>query len=130
MHVAHPKPAQISDIMRPIATALDLPLVPYAEWFKRLEEQSARVARGELSSSAVLEAGIRLLEVYRMPLSSGDALRRLESFGLIALLGVDETVQQSKTLGAVDLHQLGAQDVDSWLRYWRESGFLPSTSIQ
>jgi hypothetical protein len=49
---------------------------------------------------------------------------KTESMGLLPSVDVSRASAQSKTLGDPGLKQLGADDVNKWVMYWKRVGFL------
>lgn len=111
-HLVHPRPTSWNAIAGPIAAALGVELVPFAEWHARLE-----------AAPNVRELRARRL----LPWFRGQALRMSSSPNAMGWPGMDTiyAVRASRTLADPALRQLGEEDVRRWLLYWRRVGRLP-----
>ncbi len=104
-----------SIILQRVSSALRIPLVPYSQWIGAIEQTS----QNEGSDRAASETpALQLLEFFRSQ-GSGDT-NNGEAFGFPSLQTTN--LEQSATLG--NLRQLGIEDVDKWLNYWRGAGFI------
>ena len=112
--------------MSTFAAELQLPLIPYADWVALLEQSASKAASGEIMPSLNLQAGIRLLDVFRSALPLNHAKRAMtDAFGLMRKMHSENAVAASATLQNEHLRQLNSEDVRRWIGYWRSSGFLP-----
>lgn len=100
--------------------ALNIPLVPYAEWLKRLEH-SAAVSDNDSPARLQNNPALAILDFYQS--SSIDREEGREAMGL-PMLSLDLAKKASPVLRSESLSQLGPSDVHSWLGYWRSVGFL------
>ncbi|KAJ3513618.1 hypothetical protein NLJ89_g2846 [Agrocybe chaxingu] len=123
IHLIHPKPTQWNDLVKPASKVLDVPLVPYLEWFARLEA-SARDADEHGPATVNQRAALRLTHFYSIAL--GVSRFHTESGGLLAKVVSDKGYRASPSLRADTVSRLGEHDVKKWMAYWREIGFLPS----
>ncbi|KAF8166302.1 acyl transferase domain-containing protein [Mycena galopus ATCC 62051] len=114
-HLVHPRPTTWRAVMKPLASILDVPLVPYAEWFSRLKSTAEFTTSGDL-------AALKLMDFFRMGLKRG---ANRESMGLLPKVVASKGMHASETLMNEDLALLGRADAENWVRYWREVGFLP-----
>ncbi|CCL98280.1 uncharacterized protein FIBRA_00274 [Fibroporia radiculosa] len=124
LHLRNPQPVSWSHMMAHFSAMLNLPLVSYPEWVARLERDMADV---EKARSPYLQAGIRLLEFFRVG-SDPDHQNRVGN----AMTGsrpivveLEEARKVSKTLDA-GVPQLGEEDVRRWVEWWRTTGQLPT----
>ncbi|KAI4521212.1 acetyl-CoA synthetase-like protein [Schizophyllum commune Loenen D] len=112
-NIVHPHPIQwsemIEDVQRSLKNQLDrdLPIVPFPEWFAKLEAVAA-----DPFVSALDVPGVKLLEFFR-GMSGGYGLGK---FATDKMTAVSETLR--------DLHPLGQADADAWVGYWKEKGLL------
>ncbi|KZT12695.1 uncharacterized protein LAESUDRAFT_668561 [Laetiporus sulphureus 93-53] len=124
LHVIHPRPATWMQLMEHLSTALDVPLVPYEEWFARLESISADSDSSETDGwGGDAKSALRLLDFFRQAIikaSDGD----MESMGLLPLVAADKGMRVSPSLMDRSVKQLGYDDVQNWVGYWRRTGFL------
>ncbi|CAA7270507.1 unnamed protein product [Cyclocybe aegerita] len=122
VHLIHPKPTQWNDLIKPVSKLLNVPLVPYVEWFARLEA-SARDADDHGRSTVNQRAALRLTHFYRIAL--GVSRFHTESGGLLAKVVSEKGYQASPSLQSDEVSSLGKEDVEKWVAYWKEIGFLP-----
>ncbi|KAL1718570.1 hypothetical protein EV715DRAFT_291179 [Schizophyllum commune] len=112
-NIVHPRPVPWTSVIKNVQTSIkkvlnrDLPIVPFKDWFAKLEELANKP---DVSAKDV--PGVKLLEFYR-GMSSGHGLG---SFATGKMEEVSETLRSVKPLGQ--------QDSDAWVQYWRESGLL------
>ncbi|KDR73164.1 hypothetical protein GALMADRAFT_158296 [Galerina marginata CBS 339.88] len=123
LHLVHPKPVQWNDIMQVLATTLNVPLVPYVEWIARLES-SAHDADETGPGAENRRAALKLTHFYRIGLNASS--HNTESMGLLPKVATDKGVKASPTLQDETVQPLNEHDVEKWVAYWREIGFLPS----
>ncbi|KZT19320.1 acetyl-CoA synthetase-like protein [Neolentinus lepideus HHB14362 ss-1] len=120
VNVVHPTPVKWTNIMTAIRKSLDkslesLPLVPFGEWVKKLEERATNATTEELERVPA----IRLLEFFRKLAgaknSSGEA-------GGIATFATETAQADSPTLR--QLQSLDERDAELWVKYWRSKAFI------
>ncbi|KAF4610126.1 hypothetical protein D9613_010407 [Agrocybe pediades] len=121
LHIVHPKPVQWSTIMKSLSETLNVPLVPYMEWFARLES-SANDEDESASASENSRAALRMTHFYRLGLN---ASKSTESMGLLAKVRSEKGVRASPSLRSDSVLPLSAQDVNDWVANWKKIGFLP-----
>ncbi|KAL1690000.1 hypothetical protein GGG16DRAFT_103376 [Schizophyllum commune] len=112
-NIVHPRPIpwsqMIAKVQHSLKTVLqrDTPIVPFKEWFAKLE---AAARRPDVSAQDV--PGVKLLEFFR-GVSAGQGLG---SFATGKMEAVSETLRNAEPL---------AQGLaDAWVKYWKESGLL------
>ena len=123
VHLRHPNPIPLLTVTKTVAKILRLPMVPYAQWVERLESEAGRVARGECTPSPQLEAGLRLLDIFRTGIDH-PSRQMMDCFGLMCKLNIERALATSVTLRSPDLPQISEADVVQWVAHWREVGFL------
>ncbi|KAL6298480.1 hypothetical protein BKA93DRAFT_830667 [Sparassis latifolia] len=136
LHLVHPHPVTWDTVMRPIASMLAVPLVPYREWFARLQSSildaavpSSNSDTGSLSGGLSAYA-LRLMDTYQLGLTRLDSSQgtSTESMGLSPKVAFEKGFYASATLMDDRLSPpLGPNDVKKWLRYWRGINFLPGS---
>jgi hypothetical protein len=126
VNLAHPYAVRGSVLFDVIAQKLSLPLVPYVEWEKKLEEIYAGNAFHSGSSAKLTELtrqipAITIIDFFR----SGVKNSITDESELMGLpnLRIEAALDESSTLRTAC--KLGADDVGFWLKYWKEVGFLP-----
>ncbi|KAA1475309.1 acetyl-CoA synthetase-like protein [Dentipellis sp. KUC8613] len=117
LHIAHPRAVPFTSLITPIAKELGVPLVPYEEWVKALED-SMNDTSVSLVDQMLRNPALRLIDFYR-------AVRvgpNWEPVG-VARLGTENAVKVSETLreGAAPL---GEENAHKWLAAWRKTRFL------
>ncbi|KAF7984474.1 hypothetical protein HWV62_14586 [Athelia sp. TMB] len=125
-HLTHPRPVLWSSIFSAFSSALDLPVVPYAEWLRRLEECSSSIvgasADAEIAAHREVPA-LKLMDFFISAGASTEGVKNVEAMGL-ALLSLDEAKKASATMRDGKLPQVCQEDVEQWLDYWWGTGFL------
>ena len=113
LHLVNPTSSQWDDVFGYIAKRLDVPLVPYPEWFSKLKEASTTV------KSAQEHSALRLLEFYET-LNQGDGLEAggLPSCSTEVARGV------CSVLNGEGLRDIKAEEIQRWLVYWNSLGLL------
>ncbi|KAF8320374.1 acetyl-CoA synthetase-like protein, partial [Clavulina sp. PMI_390] len=129
LHIYHPKPTPwkmvleaAADALPPSANGGAVPLLPFAEWLKKLEaikpEDHDRIP------------GIKLLPFYR-GLAAGDAMNRMlpadeshrkEAFGVVRI-STEKMRSISPMLASLD--PIPIEEVQGWVKHWQTTGFLP-----
>ncbi|KAJ7686804.1 hypothetical protein B0H17DRAFT_1204012 [Mycena rosella] len=84
LHITHPHPLLMSDVLGPLSEALDLPLVPYSAWLDSLEAAASR------ESAAGTNPGVRLLDFFR---SYQVASAEQEAFFPVSLSNAQEDIK-------------------------------------
>lgn len=122
INLVHPHPIPASPMMERLGEHLGLPLVPYSEWLNALESSATTSSSiPGVSTTSLSNPAISLLHFYRsarLP-SAADS----EAFGFTPMKtnNAVETVPWLNTL-----EQIGKEDIDKWVGYWRRVGLLRS----
>ncbi|KAK0497789.1 hypothetical protein EDD18DRAFT_1159316 [Armillaria luteobubalina] len=115
IHLLHPRPVAASILLQRVSSTLRIPLVPYSQWIGAIE----KTYQNQESDRAASETpALRLLEFFRS--QGGSDTNNGEAFGFPSLQTTN--LEQSVTLE--NLRQLGIEDVDKWLNYWRGADFI------
>ncbi|KAF9262404.1 hypothetical protein L218DRAFT_867659 [Marasmius fiardii PR-910] len=126
VHLVHPRAAEWRDIVVEFARQMEVPVVPYPEWFRRLEAGLYTTESQELEQKyGENVAAVRLIDFFRQGLSPSSR-GPTESMGLIPKVSLERGKTFSSILSGSDIPQLDNEDVERWIRYWRAVGFLPS----
>ncbi|KAF9543794.1 hypothetical protein CPC08DRAFT_649786, partial [Agrocybe pediades] len=120
LHIVHPKPRAMSTIMKSLSETLNVPLVPYMEWFARLESSANEDESAAASENS--RAALRMTHFYRLGLN---ASKTTESMGLLAKVLSEKGLRASPSLRSDSVLPLSAQDVKDWVANWKKIGFLP-----
>lgn len=118
LHLVHPRPVSWTSIFQTVSQTLEVPLVPYSEWFAKLEKSLEDKSVSEVDQMRRNPA-LRLLEFFRKGLTDDP---RTEFPGIVKL-EIDKALRVSPTFQGSP--QLGASDVNLWLAFWKKTGFLP-----
>ncbi|KAG2093538.1 putative aminoadipate reductase [Suillus discolor] len=130
VNLVHPKPTAWKALIQPIADALvehkvtshPLPLVPFSEWFERLES-SAKDASEETMKRI---PAIKLLNFMRAMAHSDTAIRasgKMDSeAGGLTLFATAVAERVSPTMK--ELKPLSSADAAQWLDYWMAMGMF------
>ncbi|KAM5543754.1 hypothetical protein V8D89_002371 [Ganoderma adspersum] len=126
-HVRHPRPISWADIMGHFSSVLKVPTVPYQKWLARLLEE---VESPNAQLTEYVAPAIRLLSVWQAPFMNPTKPQALvpESNGIAILLDIEDSAKRCASLRDPSLSQIGAEDVQKWVAYWRSVGAMPSPS--
>ncbi|EIN05364.1 acetyl-CoA synthetase-like protein [Punctularia strigosozonata HHB-11173 SS5] len=118
VNLAHPKRSPWHELVSAVAAAVagGQKLVPYAEWLREVEKRASDAGEGTLRDVPA----IKLLDFFRAFERAGGGS---EAFG-VAGMAVERAANVSPALR--DLHALGKEDAERWVRWWRAQGFLPA----
>lgn len=108
LHLTSPTAMPWNSLVTPISKILRVPLVPYEEWFKRLEGL-------ELHAETRKIPAMRLLNFFRT-IDFDSKSKGCEVMGL-PKLSIEESVKVSHLLKQVGPASQG--DVMKWLAYWK-----------
>lgn len=109
IHIRHNHPVQWDTIFTHVSEVLGVPLVSWPEWISRLE-------KSEYTEENV---ALRLLDHYKGAVVEDP---RLEA-GL-PRIGMDIGRKESSVLADPNMRRVGVEDAQSWLEYWKFSGFI------
>ena len=113
LHLVNPTPSQWDDLFDRIAKKLDVPLVPYPEWFSKLREASLTVQNTQAHSA------LRLLEFYRsLNQGSGPEVGGLSPCNTEVARGICPVLDEE------GLRDVKAEEIQRWLGYWESLGLL------
>ncbi|KAG1766333.1 hypothetical protein EV702DRAFT_1150480 [Suillus placidus] len=120
-HLTHPSPVSWTIPMQEAARIMNVPLVPYTQWFASLEKQASSQTPKSLQNNPAL----RLLDFFRYTTNRRNPTTNTENF-LEPELSCAKALQESSTLRSMISSPLGARDVAKWMGYWRSVGFIPA----
>ena len=117
LHIAHPHPVPWTDLFRPLAEQLGVPLVPYAKWLEALQS-SLQSGEDEVELQRKNPA-LRLFGFF-----TGSHARLSDEYEPIGLakLSIAKALAVAPTL---EIRPLNEQDVKTWINAWIHAGFLP-----
>ena len=113
LHLLNPTPYQWDDVFGYIAKKLDVPLVPYHEWFTKLKEVPATTKDAQEYSA------LRLLDFFGS-LAQGSGLEA----GVLPLYNTEVTRSVCPVLNEEGLRHLRTEEIQGWLDYWNSIGHL------
>jgi thioester reductase-like protein len=126
VNLVHPQPVACKQLFDIFSQELSLPFIPYAEWVAKLEKAAAETSQLN-NSSRIAEFADKvpaatLLEFFQGALKAEEFVGDdSEALGFPRLVTENARKASGSFRGA---GKLGAEDVRSWLTYWREAGFL------
>ena len=127
IHLSHPYPTKWNDIIKPIANALRVPLVPYSEWLDRLEADLGDPSYAGMDALAANPA-LRLMDMFRALNNDSPPSNGRDAMGTPKLSNT-LAIQSSPSLARNGLMPLTEEDALGWLAYWRKKGFLKTPDI-
>ncbi|PCH45131.1 NAD(P)-binding protein [Wolfiporia cocos MD-104 SS10] len=124
-HIVHPRGISWHSIAAVLSSELGVPLIPFDEWYRRLQTLAASSASKTKSTSGGYRRprlhALLIIPVYQHMLATLHT-------GRMALGFPDEEVSQtlvaSPTLADPALRDVGVADVRRWLAYWYKVGML------
>ncbi|KAJ3926223.1 MAG: male sterility protein-domain-containing protein [Lentinula lateritia] len=120
LHVVHPIASPWTNIMKPIASMLKLPLVPYSQWLNKLNEMhQQRMANADQFAD---QPALALVDFFALGVQ--EPRSPLEASGLDPVVSISRSKLLSITM-ASHACQLTESDIKKWCTYWQSTGFLP-----
>lgn len=130
LHLAHPNPVAWSTLFAAASRELGgLPLVPYTEWVDRLTQSAHADGRdAEASVQQVTKnPALRILDFFQEAGADADAdagaKEGREAMGT-RRLALDRACCASPTLSGLKSAPLDADNVRSWIAYWKDAKFF------
>jgi len=119
VHLVHPRPVPWTAVNEHIADALDVPIISYDKWLHLLQVSPTT------DEALHRNPAIHLVGFYRVSAIPKDTRRveEREAMGL-AMYKTMGTVADAPSLSPENLKQLGKEDVNRWIGYWRSKGAL------
>ena len=120
VHIAHPKPVPWNTIVDSVSEILDVPIVPYSQWFSKLEQAATAALESGLSATSPKYPAFHLLHFYRSQQSSDN--QNMESDAITgANLDLAAAKSSSGIMADANLAQLNSSSVAQWLSYLKSS---------
>ena len=121
LHIVHPRGVPFNTLIASAASSLNVPLVPYSEWFSKLSEEHKTQSYSEtnLEKAQATNPALRLFGFYQSVRIGPE----WEPLG-VARLETKRAIRISNVL-AEGVKPLDQDNVRKWLGSWRASGFLP-----
>lgn len=110
LHLVHPHPVPWTVVSSTSSQILDIPVIPYDQWLSKLQN-AARDAQDD-REVVKRNPALLLLEFFEKDLPAETGL----------VIDTGKAVVVSETLK--ETRKLGSGDVEKWIRYWAEKGFL------
>ncbi|OAX31791.1 putative aminoadipate reductase [Rhizopogon vinicolor AM-OR11-026] len=130
VNLVHPRPIAWKTLMQPIAdtmveckiTSTSLPLVPFSEWFGKLESS----AKGASEDTMKRIPAIKLLDFMRFMTRSDIAIRASGEMSLEAggFTPFSTVVAQRVSPTVKDLEPLSSANAKQWVDYWSAVGMF------
>ncbi|KAI0660272.1 hypothetical protein C8Q70DRAFT_1105691 [Cubamyces menziesii] len=117
LHLVHPQRIPWNDMIAPIASQLNVPLVPYEDWLARLQENIDRDNSPTIELTEKSPA-LRLMSFFMMFVKASSKREPLGG----AYLSTEKSTAASPTLA--ELPMLNERNVQRWMDGWKKSGFL------
>ncbi|EGO20261.1 hypothetical protein SERLADRAFT_477663 [Serpula lacrymans var. lacrymans S7.9] len=122
LNLVHPRPVEWASLMKPVGEALvrknlitaPLPLVPFYEWFAKVEEIAAKASGEELKTIPA----VKLLEFMRSLASADKSIRELGSEDAEAAGFTKFSTTKAQQV------RLVAADAELWVDYWEAVGMF------
>ncbi|KAJ3793868.1 hypothetical protein GGU11DRAFT_690910 [Lentinula aff. detonsa] len=123
LHVVHPNPTSWKHIIKPVATRLKVPLVPYRQWLSKLKEVHNQEMTNEKEGKSREQPALTLVDFFTSGIQEPRCL--MQSMGLDPLVSISQSRLLSATLTGDQLWPLNEIDANQWWQYWMLIGFLP-----
>ncbi|KAF9052532.1 hypothetical protein BDP27DRAFT_1433871 [Rhodocollybia butyracea] len=118
LHVAHPRPTPLVDILEDIASILQIPLGSFQDWIRVLMDIQMDIDQGTVSLETMdAVPALGLLGFFCSLHSHG--LTKLDAIGTASC---EKAINISETLGTAT--SLTKEDIRCWIGNWKECGFL------
>ncbi|KAJ3532134.1 hypothetical protein NM688_g7468 [Phlebia brevispora] len=124
LHLGHPRPVPWSSVMDAAAKTLNIPIVPYEQWFSLLKASGEGLSADSEVEMMRQNPALKILDFFGNGLPSKDGTVPLESLGLPAL-DMTEALKVAPSLAPESLPLLSGGDANKWISYWKKVGFLP-----
>lgn len=125
LHVLHPRPTAWNKLMNSFSRHLNIPTVPYVEWFSALEEAQRALQANSGDSAAVEKTlrenpALRLVEFFRVG-KEHENDGNCEPPGLTKISckkmsSISESFSNAKNMSE--------ENVRRWVSAWKKSGFI------
>ncbi|KAJ7146561.1 acetyl-CoA synthetase-like protein [Mycena epipterygia] len=108
MNLVHPRPVPWNTVMSSMASTVQLPLIPFADWVHQLQLRSAHATADDIEKIP----GLKLLDFFNAALTGqGDI-----EFSTLKSQAISDSMKLLKPLREEDAKQ--------WMHYWREKEFI------
>ncbi|KAH9077806.1 acetyl-CoA synthetase-like protein [Lactarius deliciosus] len=127
LHVAHPRGVPFDTLIAPVASSLNVPLVPYSDWLSKLaaaHKASQTYSAAELERAQAENPALRLFSFFQSARTGPE----WEPIGT-ARLDTARAIRVSNVL-AEGARPLGEENVWKWISAWRASRFLPPQGME
>ncbi|KAH7914162.1 acetyl-CoA synthetase-like protein [Hygrophoropsis aurantiaca] len=110
IHLAHPNPISSAMVIEHISNELNVPLVPFQEWFERAKKASERMAE---ESPALVTPLMMIINFFFVEgrIGNQNAFRDQS-------LCLENALSGSPALSSIVQEPLGRVDISRWLSYW------------
>ncbi|KAH6902753.1 male sterility protein-domain-containing protein [Coprinopsis sp. MPI-PUGE-AT-0042] len=125
VHLVHPRPVPLQDIAQAIAQELDLPVVPFPEWFKVLHTLINESGK-DLKTLAKTFPLIRTIPLIEPLMMRATHAAPLVDATAVPMLDMSNALRMSPTLRDPAIPRLNRKVVRNWLRHL---GLLPTARL-
>ena len=146
LNIVHPRPFQWPYVTQSVIDALhhagvvqeSVPLIPFSEWFERLEQRSKgadadeiadivswMLAQAHMLAHAPFQPAIKLLDFFRGMASVDEGVRQSGHTDVevgSATLSTAKSQAASKAMAEVE--PIRGEDAQLWANYWISKGFF------
>ncbi|KAE9386159.1 hypothetical protein BT96DRAFT_928410 [Gymnopus androsaceus JB14] len=125
MHLVNPHKTKWTSIINAVAEIIRVPVVPYKEWFGRLELSNSSVTTSSSDSS---NPALRLVDYFRQGTLHPDTFSRspTECMGLESKVSMEKGMIASGILTDPNFPPVSEEDIRCSIKYWQTTGFLPA----
>ncbi|KAF8572826.1 NAD(P)-binding protein, partial [Ramaria rubella] len=119
VHLVHPRPVPWTSVIQHVADYLHVPVIPYEEWLSRLK------ASPRTDDALHRNPALHLIDFYQFSTTPKDFARlsSREAMG-VAMFETNISAREAPSLAPARLWQLGKDDVNKWIGYWKSKGAL------
>ncbi|KAJ7488848.1 putative aminoadipate reductase [Mycena latifolia] len=108
INLVHPRPVSWDMIISSMARIANRKLIPFADWVHQLEIRSARAMPEDIKNIP----GIKLLDFFTAAMTG----RGSTEFSTVKAQELSDAMRS--------VEPLGMEDVERWMRYWSNEGFI------
>lgn len=124
--LVHPYPSRYRDLFQVVSQELSIPFVPYSEWIEKLEKAAGEVAESnDATRSAQFAEQVPAATIIAFFKSAVSAVENgSEGHEAMGLADFETDVARKGSAALRNARKLVAEDVQSWLGYWKSVEFL------
>ncbi|KAF8215591.1 hypothetical protein K438DRAFT_1954309 [Mycena galopus ATCC 62051] len=108
VNLVHPRPVSWDFVVSIMARTVQLPLTPLADWVQKVQDGASRATAEDVSNIP----GIKLLDFFTATAAKAGTIE----FSTLKAQALSKSMEL--------LNPLNEDDVNQWMQYWREKGFI------